>query len=66
MTSESYNICKDCQQIDTIGTKDTKVGCTGISDNHCNIMCIPEGDSIFMAKAKGVDLALDFKRTCGV
>ena len=43
--------------------KDSKVGCDVLSDNHCNIQCIPDGTSIFTAEASAVDLALGFIRT---
>ena len=55
------------QQIYTDGSKeDSKVGCAVISDNHSNtcMQRIPDDSSIFTAKAKAIDLALDFISTC--
>ena len=50
---------KDYQQTYTDGSKeDSKAGCAVVSDNHCNIQCIPDGSSIFTAEAKAVDIAL--------
>ena len=37
----------------------TQVGCAVISDNHSDIMRIPDGSSIFTAGTKSVDLTLD-------
>ena len=56
---------KNYQQIYTDGSKeDLKVGCAVISDNHSNMLRIPDDSSIFSAEAKAVDLALDFISTC--
>ena len=56
---------KNYQQVYTDGSKeDSKVGCAVISGNHSNMQRIPDDSSIFTAKAKAVDLALDFIRTC--
>ena len=56
---------KNYQQIYTDGSKgDSKVGCAVISDNHSNMQRIPDDSSIFTAKAKAIDLALDFISTC--
>ena len=53
------------QQVYTDGSKeDSKVGCAVISDNHINMQRTPDDSSIFTDKAKAVDLALDFMRTC--
>ena len=55
---------KNYQQVYTDGSKeDSKVGCAVISDNHSNMQRIPDDSSIFTAKAKAVDLALDFINT---
>ena len=56
---------KNYQHIYTHGSKeDSKVGCAVISDNHSNMQRIPDDSSIFTAKAKAIDLALDFISTC--
>ena len=56
---------KNYQQIYTDGSKeDSKSGCAVISDNHSNMLRIPDDSSIFTAEAKAVDLALDFISTC--
>ena len=44
--------------------EDSKVGCAVISGNHSNMQRIPDDSSIFTAKAKAVDLAFEFIRTC--
>ena len=44
------HIYTDCQK------RNTQVGCTVISDNHSDIMRIPDGSSIFTA---GINLTLD-------
>ena len=40
-----------------------EVGCAVIAVNYWDIMCIPDGSSIFTAEAKAVDLALDLIST---
>ena len=56
---------KNYQKNYTGGPKeDPKVGCAVLSDNHSNMQRIPDDSSIFTAKAKAVDLALDFISTC--
>ena len=55
---------KDYQEIYTDWSKEDSIaGCAVISDYHCNTQRIPDGLSIFTAKTKAVDQALDFIRT---
>ena len=43
------------------GSKDgEKVGCAFVSGNHSDSIRIRDGISVFTAKAKAIDLALDF------
>ena len=55
----------DYEHIYTDGSKDeNKEGCAAAKYDDCKQMCIPDGFSVFTAKAKAIDLALDFVENC--
>ena len=43
-----------------------RVGCAVVSDNYSENKRIPDGSSIFTAKAKAIDLASDFIADCEI
>ena len=51
----------DYQHIYTDGSKvEDKVGCAYISGSHHEKIRLPDGSSIFTAKSKAIDMALDY------
>ena len=57
----------DYKHIYTDGSKDNmKVGCAVICNNFSETMRIPDGSSIFTAKAKAINLALDLIADCEI
>ena len=62
---ELQSYYSDHEHIYTDGSKnEEKVGCAAAKYDDCKKMCILDGSSVFTAKAKAIDLALDIVNNC--